>query len=85
MTNYLVHKTYTQATLSLSHTQPSVYIFLFEEDKQTNFIFPAARKVEIKNRAHKLLDRGEISAARQCSFLCVRVYICKGKISWLAN
>jgi hypothetical protein len=73
MTNYLVHKTYTQATLSLS--QPSLYIFLFEEDKQTNFIFPAARKVEIKNRAHKLLDRGEISTApvffsvRACVYL----------------
>jgi hypothetical protein len=84
MTNYLVHKTYTPSdALSPAH-QTSVYIFLFEEDKQTNFIFPAARKVEIKNRAHKLLDRSEINTA---VFFSVRACICiEGKyISWLGK
>lgn len=80
MTNYLVHKTYTQATHALSQTSEN--IFLFEEDKQTNFIFPAARKVEIKNRAHKLLDRGEISApAHRSIIFCA----CRKNIRWLAN
>lgn len=80
MTNYLVHKTYTQATHALSQTSENIYFYL---KKISRLILFSQQRVKWKLKIEPINYWTEARSAHQ--HRSILFCACRKNIRWLAN